>query len=163
MAGQSFAVVGGGIIGAAVAHRLLSTGTADRVTVFEKEDGLARHQTGRNSGVVHAGLYYTPGSLKARLCRAGVGMLREFCRTHGVAYDEIGKVLVALDDVEAGRLADIEARALANGVPGVRTIGPQELAGTERRGAWCPRCDVEGRAPRYTAGGSDRPGCTRPR
>jgi (S)-2-hydroxyglutarate dehydrogenase len=127
MSGQSFAVVGGGIVGAAVAHRLLSTGTATRVTILEKEDGLALHQTGRNSGVVHAGLYYTPGSLKARLCRTGVGMLREFCQTHRIAYEEIGKVLVALDDVEAGRLADIEARARANGVPGVRTIGPEEL------------------------------------
>jgi (S)-2-hydroxyglutarate dehydrogenase len=127
MSARTFAVVGGGIVGAAVAHRLLTTGTADRVTIFEKEDGLARHQTGRNSGVVHAGLYYTPGSLKARLCRAGVGQLREFCQTHAIAYEEIGKVLVALDDVEAGRLADIEARARANGVPGVRTIGPEEL------------------------------------
>jgi L-2-hydroxyglutarate oxidase LhgO len=124
---RSFAVIGGGIVGTAVAHRLLVTGTADHVTLLEKEEALAQHQTGRNSGVVHAGLYYTPGSLKAQLCRTGVGMLREFCQTHEIAYHEIGKVLVALDDVEAGRLADIEARARANGVPGVRTVGPEEL------------------------------------
>ena len=121
------AVVGGGILGAAVAHRLVTTGVADEVTLLEKEDALARHQTGRNSGVVHAGLYYTPGSLKARLCRSDVGMLREFCAEHDIAYDEIGKVLVALDETEAGRLAGIEERSHANGVPDVRQIGPDEL------------------------------------
>lgn len=123
----SFAVVGGGIVGVAVARCLQVTGTADRVTVFEKEAEVARHQSGRNSGVVHAGLYYPPGSLKARLCRTGVGLLREFCSEHEVAFAEIGKVLVALDEVEAGRLGDIEARARANGVPGVRRVGPVEL------------------------------------
>ncbi len=122
-----YAVVGGGIVGAAVAHRLLETGDDIKVTLLEKESDLARHQTGRNSGVVHAGLYYTPGSLKARLCRTGVGMLRDFCREHAIAYDEIGKVLVALNEVEAGRLAGIEERARANGVPGVRRIDPAEL------------------------------------
>jgi L-2-hydroxyglutarate oxidase len=124
---RRYAVVGGGIVGAAVAHRLLVTGTADEVTIMEKEDALAQHQTGRNSGVVHAGLYYTPGSLKARLCRRGVGMLRAFCDEHEVAYREIGKVLVALDQVEAGRLGDIEQRAKANGVPGVRRLDGYEL------------------------------------
>lgn len=127
MSRRTCAVVGGGIVGAAVAHRLLSTGACDHVTLLEKEDALAQHQTGHNSGVVHAGLYYTPGSLKAQLCRSGVGMLREFCSEHGIAYQEIGKVLVALDDDEAGRLGDIEERARANGVPGVRRLGPEEL------------------------------------
>ena len=121
------AVVGGGILGAAVAQRLLGSGVAEHVTLLEKEDALAQHQTGRNSGVVHAGLYYTPGSLKAQLCRSGVTMLREFCAEHALAYDEIGKVLVALDETEAGRLIGIEERALANGVPGVRRIGAEEL------------------------------------
>jgi L-2-hydroxyglutarate oxidase LhgO len=120
-------VVGGGILGTAVAHRLVETEAFDAVTVIEKEPALARHQTGRNSGVVHAGLYYAPGSLKARLCRRGVGLLRNFCAEHRVAYDEIGKVLVALDEVEAGRLDAIEERSRANGVPGVRRVGPGEL------------------------------------
>ena len=128
---RRYAVVGGGIVGAAVAHRLLETGTADEVTILEKEDALAQHQTGRNSGVVHAGLYYTPGSLKARLCRRGVGMLRAFCDEHQVAYREIGKVLVALDEVEAGRLGDIEQRAKANGVPGVRRLDSAGLRDLE--------------------------------
>ncbi len=115
-------VVGGGILGAAVAARLQEVEPDGTVTLWEKEDALARHQTGRNSGVVHAGLYYEPGSLKARLCRRGVGLLRDFCAEHALAYDEIGKVLVALDDIEAARLKGIEERARANGVPGVRRL-----------------------------------------
>jgi L-2-hydroxyglutarate oxidase len=127
MTGPRIAVVGGGIVGAAVAERLTRVDPTAKVVLIEKEPALARHQTGRNSGVVHAGLYYTPGSLKATLCRRGVGLLREFCETHGIAYDEIGKVLVALDGVEESRLGDIEARAEANGVPGVRRIDAGEL------------------------------------
>jgi L-2-hydroxyglutarate oxidase LhgO len=125
--GSRIAVVGGGIIGTAVAHRLAGIDQSARITVLEKEDGLAQHQTGRNSGVVHAGLYYTPGSLKAKLCRRGVGLLRQFCEEHAVAYQEIGKVLVALDAAEEGRLGDIQARARANGVPGVRRLDGEEL------------------------------------
>ncbi|MPZ94035.1 MAG: L-2-hydroxyglutarate oxidase [Propionibacteriales bacterium] len=125
------AVIGGGILGAATARRLLEVEPTARVVLLEKEDALATHQTGRNSGVVHAGLYYPPGSLKARLCRRGVGLLREFCSEHGLAYDECGKVLVALDDVEAGRLADIEARATANGVPGIRRLDADGLSEVE--------------------------------
>ena len=79
MSGPSYAVVGGGILGAAVARRVLQVRPDARVTLLEKEDRLAAHQTGRNSGVVHAGLYYPPGSLKATLCRRGVGLLRAFC------------------------------------------------------------------------------------
>ena len=125
------AVVGGGIVGAAVARRLLQVDESAAVTLYEKELELAAHQTGRNSGVVHAGLYYTPGSAKARLCRRGVGMLRDFCAEHDIAYDECGKILVALDDDQRARLADIEKRAQENGVPGVRTIGPDEIADHE--------------------------------
>ena len=121
------AVVGGGILGAAVARRLLQVQPDLAVTLIEKEAALARHQTGHNSGVVHAGLYYTPGSLKARLCRRGVGLLKEFCEQHDVAYDECGKVLVALDDVEQSRLYDIMDRAVANGVPEVRLVDAAEL------------------------------------
>ncbi|MGY2064389.1 L-2-hydroxyglutarate oxidase [Blastococcus sp. SYSU DS0619] len=127
MTGPRIAVIGGGIVGAAVAERLTRADPTARVVLIEKEEGLARHQTGRNSGVVHAGLYYAPGSLKATLCRRGVGLLREYCERRGVAYQEIGKVLVALDAVEESRLADIEDRARANGVPGVRRIDADEL------------------------------------
>jgi L-2-hydroxyglutarate oxidase LhgO len=121
------AVVGGGIVGAAVARRLLQVQPDLEVTLVEKEAALARHQTGHNSGVVHAGLYYTPGSLKARLCRRGVGLLQEFCEAHDVAFEERGKVLVALDDVEQRRLSDIMVRAIANGVPDVRLLDAAEL------------------------------------
>ena len=121
------AVVGGGILGVAVVREILRRDPDADVTLFEKEDRLASHQTGRNSGVVHAGLYYEPGSNKAVLCRRGVGLLEEFCEQHGIRRIACGKVLVALDDVERARLDNIRERALANGVPGVRIIGPDEL------------------------------------
>ena len=127
MSVQRYAVVGGGIIGTAVARRLLELRPGAQVTVLEKEDHLAAHQTGRNSGVVHAGLYYQPGSLKATLCRRGVALLRDFCAEKGLPYSEIGKVLVALDAEERQRLDAIADRAGANGVPGVRIIGRDEL------------------------------------
>jgi (S)-2-hydroxyglutarate dehydrogenase len=128
---RRYAVVGGGIIGAAVARRLLQVEPDADVRLLEKERTLAAHQTGHNSGVVHAGLYYTPGSLKATLCRRGVGMLQKFCAEHDVAYVECGKVLVALDAVQRDRLADIESRARANGVPGIRRLDPQRLREVE--------------------------------
>jgi L-2-hydroxyglutarate oxidase len=120
-------IVGGGIVGVALARQLAGLGRDVAVTVLEKEPELARHQTGRNSGVVHAGLYYTPGSLKARLCRRGVELLSEFCAANGLTYDCCGKVVVALDQTELGRLEAIGERAVANGVPGVRMIGGDEL------------------------------------
>jgi (S)-2-hydroxyglutarate dehydrogenase len=124
---DSFAVVGGGIVGTAVARRLLHVRPDASVTLLEKEPALARHQSGHNSGVVHAGLYYTPGSLKARLCRRGVGLLRDYCLERGLSYDECGKVLVALDETEESRLGDIMRRAVANEVPGVRIVDSAEL------------------------------------
>lgn len=124
---ERVAVVGGGILGVAVAREIVRRRPESDVTLFEKEDRLASHQTGRNSGVVHAGLYYQPGSQKAVLCRRGVGLLEEFCAERGIRRIACGKVLVALTDEEKARLADIERRALANGVPGVRIIGPEEL------------------------------------
>ncbi|GAA1346679.1 L-2-hydroxyglutarate oxidase [Arthrobacter roseus] len=127
MTEYAVAVVGGGILGVAVARQLQKARPGAAVTVYEKESGLARHQTGHNSGVVHAGLYYTPGSLKARLCRRGGMLLREFCEEHELLYDQCGKVLVALDGSEEARLDDIIERAQANGVPGVRRLNPEQL------------------------------------
>jgi L-2-hydroxyglutarate oxidase LhgO len=120
-------VVGGGILGVAVAREILTRRPSADVTLYEKENCLASHQTGRNSGVVHAGLYYEPGSNKAVLCRRGVSLLEQFCEEHDIRRITCGKVLVALDDVERSRLAGIEERALANGVPGVRVISAAEL------------------------------------
>ena len=120
------AVVGGGIIGTAVARHLACHHDAT-VTLLEKEDRLAAHQTGHNSGVVHAGLYYEPGSLKATLCRRGVDLLHAFVTEHDIAYEECGKVVVALDERESPRLEAVHARAVANGVPDVRVVGADEL------------------------------------
>lgn len=127
MTEERVAIVGGGIVGVAVAREVLARHPDAEVTLFEKEDRLAAHQTGRNSGVVHAGLYYQPGSAKALLCRRGVGLLEDFCAQRSIPRISCGKVLVALDDVERERLTGIEERANANGVPGVRIIGPDEL------------------------------------
>lgn len=120
-------VIGGGILGVAVAREILKRRPDTDVTLYEKEDRLASHQTGRNSGVVHAGLYYEPGSNKAVLCRRGVSLLEEFCEERNIRRIACGKVLVALDDAERARLDNIKERALANGVPGVRIIGSEEL------------------------------------
>ncbi len=121
-------VVGGGIIGVAVARELLLSGAASEVVLYEKEAELAGHQTGHNSGVVHAGLYYEPGSLKARLCRRGGELLRELAARRAVPFDECGKVVVARDEKERARLNSIFERSVANGVPGVRLISHTELA-----------------------------------
>lgn len=124
---ERVAVVGGGILGVAVARELTRRSPEAEVTVYEKEDRLAAHQTGRNSGVVHAGLYYEPGSAKAVLCRRGVGLLERYCSERAIDRIACGKVLVARDEVERARLGAIEDRARANGVPGVRVIGAAEL------------------------------------
>jgi L-2-hydroxyglutarate oxidase len=124
-------VVGGGIVGSAVARRLTLCEPRPEVTLVEKEAQPALHQTRRNSGVVHAGLYYAPGSAKARLSREGVDRLRRYCRERGLPYDEVGKLVIALDDEETGRLRDIEVRARANGVPGLRWLGPDALRDVE--------------------------------
>jgi L-2-hydroxyglutarate oxidase LhgO len=113
----SIGVIGAGIVGLAVACEVSRRHPDSRVTVLEKEAHVAAHQTGHNSGVVHAGLYYKPGSLKATLCRRGVPLLREFCQEHRIEYRELGKLVVALDDREVTALDEIEARARANQVP----------------------------------------------
>src|SRR5881397_1670108 len=121
------AIVGGGILGLASA-RLISREVSDaEVLLFEKESALGRHQTSHNSGVVHAGLYYAPGSLKARLCTDGRTRLAEYARERGLPYDECGKVVVAVDDGEVDGLLEIHARAVANHVPDVRWLSAAEL------------------------------------
>jgi (S)-2-hydroxyglutarate dehydrogenase len=126
-------IVGGGILGLATA-RLVAQEVPDAdVQVFEKEHGLAQHQTSHNSGVVHAGLYYAPGSLKARLCVRGVSLLKAFCLERGVRYDECGKLVIATDEREMTRFDALEERARANGVPGLRRFGETELRAIEPR------------------------------
>lgn len=123
----SVGIVGAGIVGAALGRALITARPDLEVTILEKEDAPARHQTGHNSGVVHAGLYYTPGSLKATLCQRGRRQLREYCHERGLPYEEVGKVLVATNGPAEGRLVDIAERARANGVEGVRLLNGPEL------------------------------------
>ena len=123
---QRIGVVGAGLVGLAVARRLAQTTEAE-VIVFEKESAIAQHQSGHNSGVVHSGIYYKPGSLKATLCRRGGELIKEFTAEHGLEYRELGKVIVARDEAEVARLRDLQERAAGNGVPGVRWLGAEEL------------------------------------
>jgi L-2-hydroxyglutarate oxidase len=120
-------VVGGGIVGLATAYRLGERFPGCRITILEKEDGVGRHQTGHNSGVLHCGLYYRPGSVKARLAVSGIGQMVEFCRENGVAHEVCGKLVVAADESEVGRLRDLERRGAANGLEGLRWLGPEEM------------------------------------
>lgn len=119
-------VVGGGIIGLTVAWETLQRHPEHMVTVLEKETAVATHQTGRNSGVIHSGLYYAPGSIKAETCRLGKTLLEEFCAAQSVSMDRCGKVVVATDPSELPRLAVLEERAAANGVS-ARRIDVDEL------------------------------------
>ena len=128
-------VVGAGIVGLAVARRVTELHPGAIVTVLEKEDRVAVHQTGRNSGVVHAGIYYAPGSLKARLCRRGGELLEAYCAEHGIPLERCGKLVVALDDSELGRLRELERRGRENGVPGLRWLIGDELREVEPHAA----------------------------
>ena len=115
-------VIGGGLVGLAVAMEAGARFPGRRILVLEQENRLAAHQSGRNSGVVHSGLYYRPGSLRARLCVEGGRMLRDFCRTHDLPYEECGKVVVATTAEEAGALDGLLARGRANGVEGLERL-----------------------------------------
>ena len=121
------AVVGGGIVGLAVARELAHRRPRASVCVFEREPELARHQSGHNSGVVHAGIYYTPGSLKGKLCVEGARDMYAFCERHGIPHERSGKVIVAIEEHELPRLDELERRGMANGVPGLRRIDADEL------------------------------------
>jgi L-2-hydroxyglutarate oxidase LhgO len=118
-------IVGAGIVGLAVARHLADSGVP--VVVFEKEQVIAAHQTGHNSGVVHAGIYYAPGSAKAKMCRRGVELLSGYCADRGLAWDARGKLVVARNDAETVKLRELERRATANGVPGVRWLNGAQV------------------------------------
>lgn len=125
------AVVGAGIVGLAVAREVLERRPDARVIVIDKQDAVAQHQTGHNSGVIHAGVYYSPGSLKARLCVEGARLMYEYCEQNAIAVERCGKLIVAVRDDELPGLADLEARARANGVPELRRVGAGEIAEIE--------------------------------
>lgn len=131
MTQERFAVIGGGINGLAVARQLLLDHPDASVTVFEKDTQVAQHQSSHNSGVVHAGLYYEPGGLKARLCRRGVSLIEQYCAENQLAYDRCGKLVVALKPEELPRLQAIYNKAQANGVPDVQLIQGEQIAAIE--------------------------------
>jgi 2-hydroxyglutarate dehydrogenase len=128
-------VVGAGIVGLAVARELTLRHDGIRVAVLEREPQIAAHQTTHSSGVIHSGIYYEPGSLKARLCVAGMRELYEYCDEHGIEARRDGKLIVAADDGELTRLDELERRGTANGVPGLRRIGGEEIRAIEPHAA----------------------------
>ena len=128
-------IVGGGIVGLATARDLLMRRPGQRVAILEKESAIGQHQTGHNSGVIHAGVYYAPGSLKARLCTEGRLKTYEYCEEKGIPYEKCGKLIVAIEPEELPRLETLWERAQANGVPGIRLVGPEEIREIEPHSA----------------------------
>lgn len=129
------AIVGGGIVGLATARALVERAPRARLLILEKEPGPGRHQTGHNSGVIHGGIYYRPGSAKARLCVEGGRLLVEFCQAHGIRWERCGKVIVATRPAELPRLQALYERGVANGVPGLQLIDPPRLRELEPHAA----------------------------
>ncbi|HYO85523.1 MAG TPA: L-2-hydroxyglutarate oxidase [Dermatophilaceae bacterium] len=127
---HDFCVIGGGIVGLATALRLLDERPGADVVVLEKESGVARHQTGHNSGVIHAGIYYAPGSLKARLCKEGAQATRSFCDEHAIGYRNTGKLIVATNAAEVTRMEDLFERAVKNELD-VERVDASELSRRE--------------------------------
>ena len=143
MATYDVAVVGAGIVGLAGARELLRRRPGLRLAVIDKETRVGAHQTGHNSGVIHSGIYYAPGSLKARLCVAGARELYAYCEANDIPTERCGKVIVATDESELGRLQALHERGLANGVEGLEMIGPERLRELEPhcagiRALWSP-------------------------
>jgi L-2-hydroxyglutarate oxidase LhgO len=140
-------IVGAGIVGLATARELLRRYPRLRLIVLEKDAGIAGQQTGHNSGVMHAGIYYKAGSLKATLCTTGVRMLFDYCAEKGIAVDRCGKVIVATHEEELPRLEELHQRGLANGVPGLERIGPERIRELEPyaagiAGLWSPNTAI---------------------
>ena len=128
-------IIGGGIVGLATALEAVTRFPELRLIVLEKENQVAAHQTGHNSGVIHSGLYYRTGSLKAKNCVAGAASMKQFCREHDVPFEECGKLVVATSDEEVPRLEQLHQRGIANGVPGLRMLSREEFREIE------PHCD----------------------
>jgi len=124
---ERFLIIGGGIVGLATAYRLRERFPGASITVLEKESQVGQHQTGHNSGVLHCGLYYKPGSVKARLAVTGIRQMVEFCRENGVAHEVCGKLVVAADESEVPRLRDLEQRGAANGLEGLRWLDREAM------------------------------------
>ena len=140
-------IIGGGILGLSTAMQLLERSPQWRVAVVEKEEELATHQTGHNSGVMHSGIYYRPGSHKAQFCVAGLNNMIKFCEENEIEFQQCGKVIVALHESELGRLQDLYERGTANGVPDLEIVGPERLKEIEPhtagvRALWAPHTGI---------------------
>lgn len=140
-------IIGGGIVGLATALQILEKRPGLRLVVLEKEDAVARHQSSRNSGVIHSGIYYRPGSLRARNCKEGYDLLVGFCRRHGLPFEICGKIIVAAEEQERQQLDQIFRRGQENGLQGLRKIGPDEAREIEPHvraveAVWVPQAGI---------------------
>ncbi|MBL7554339.1 MAG: L-2-hydroxyglutarate oxidase [Bdellovibrionaceae bacterium] len=140
-------IIGGGVVGLATAYQLLQAGKALNVTVLEKEPGPGGHQTSHNSGVIHSGLYYKPGSLKALNCIRGYDLLLNFCKNENIAFDLCGKIVVASDEAEIPQLEVLWKRGEANGLKGLKLISESEMKEIEphvvgKKGIWVPQTGI---------------------
>ena len=120
-------IIGAGIVGLATAKQIQKMAPKTSIALLEKEPLPAQHQSGHNSGVIHSGIYYKPGSSKAKNCRKGIGLLARYCDEKEIPYSRSGKVIVATHEEELPRLEDLHKRGLANGVQGLKMIGPERL------------------------------------
>ena len=141
------AIIGAGIVGLATAFQISERRPDLTIQIIDKEDGVARHQTGHNSGVIHSGIYYQPGGSKALNCRKGYGYLLDFARQHGIPHDLCGKVIVATRKAELKQLEEIYQRGSANGLEGIRMLEPEELYEKEPhvqaiRAIWVPQAGI---------------------
>ena len=144
---HDIAVIGGGIVGLATAYQILLRKPGLSLALVEKEPELASHQSGHNSGVLHAGLYYAPGSRKARLCREGKAAAEKFAQERGIPYEHCGKLVIAVSEEELPRLAGVRERALSNGVEGLEEVGPERIREIEPNAAgiralWSPKSGI---------------------
>ena len=140
-------IVGGGIVGLAAAREILTRRLGTSLAVLDKESSVGVHQTGHNSGVIHSGIYYAPGSLKAKLCTLGARLMYEFCERHDVPTDRCGKLIVATTDSELPALDELHRRGTANGVPGLEMVGPAGIREHEPhctgiRAIWSPATGI---------------------
>ncbi len=120
-------IIGAGIVGLSTAHQLLKLNNNITVTILEKESGVAKHQTGNNSGVIHSGIYYKPGSLKAQNCLRGYDMLIDFCKAENIKYELCGKIVVAIKPEEIAGLEALYQRGIQNGLSGLRFLNKDEI------------------------------------